>query len=278
MKLGDIVSDSAFCSIGCITSIQDIEKLEQYLLYNREVISRFPKIIVSLTKTENISFNEMVAYVDVFPKMFGNDKCFVDVRSNKGHSFGFTDLDASVMSKAKEMNVKWVVKSTNDVLLEKQIFDVEMDDDDFFYFQGHGYTGMDTYYKLDVNKAVESFKDNVYEYFFPQTNFFVIKANVDCLIESDRFNTLYTKCINDPDYKKNPTQTEYKYLLCECVLRDCVWRNKLKCKHLISKETYRQLLHTIVANRISDSSHKNIFFKECGVCHFHFADQPVLEI
>ncbi len=278
MKLKDVINDSAYCSIGCITKTEDIETLEQYLLYNRDVISKFPKIIVALTKTDNISFVDMTTYVNVFPKIFGEDKCFVDVRPNRGHTFGFTDLDKTVLSKAKELGFKWAWKSTNDILLTESIFDVEMDVAEFFFLQGHGYTGMDTYYKLNVDLAVDSFKDNGYEYFFPQTNFFVIKLDIDFLCDDLWFENLYLKCINDPDYNRNKTQTEYKYLLCEIVLRDCVVRNNLKCKHLIGKETYRTLLQTIIFNRISDSSHKNILFAECGVCHFHFADQPVIEI
>jgi hypothetical protein len=30
--------------------------------------------------------------------------------------------------------------------------------------------------------------------------------------------------------------------------------------------------------KIADSSHKNLFFSECGVCHYHFKDQDVIEI
>lgn len=278
MKLKDIINKSAYCSIGCISKKQDTETLEQYLLYNKEIISKFPKIIVALTKTDNISFNEMTEYANVFLKIFGEDKCFVDVIENKGHTFGFTNLDKTVLTKAKELGFEWAWKSTNDVLLTENVFDLEMDNAEFFFLQGHGFTGMNTYYKLNVDLAVDSFKDNDYEYFFPQTNFFVIKLNIDNLCEDVWFDNLYNKCINDPDYKINKTQTEYKYLLCECVLRDCVLRNKLKCKHLIGRESYRKLLQTIIFNKISDSSHKNIMFTECGVCHFHFSDQPVLEI
>lgn len=278
MKLKDVIHETAYCSIGCITKPQDIETLEQYLLYNKDVISKFPKIIVSLTKTDNISFNEMVSYVNVFPKIFGEDKCFVDVRNNKGHSFGFTDLDKTVLLKAKELGFKWACKSTNDVLLTEALLEVEMSDAEFFFLQGHGYTGINSYYKLNVDLAVDSFSDNGYEYFFPQTNFFIINLDIDFLCDDLWFDDLYNKCINDTDYVRNKTQTEYKYLLCEIVLRDCVIRNKLKSKHLIGKEGYRTLLNTIVHNGISDSSHKNIMFTECGVCHYHFKDQPVIEI
>jgi hypothetical protein len=277
MKFGDIVTESAFCSIGCITKKEDIDTLWGFLEYNKFVINRFEKIIVAHTKTDNITQDQLIDYNKVWLNFFG-DRCVVINRPNHGHTFGFTDLDRTVMAEAKRHSVKWMWKSTNDILLEKQIFDVEMDDASFFYFQGHGFTGLDTYYQQSVDKAVNNFLDDGYEYFFPQTNFYIIKANVDFLIEPTKFDELYTKCINDPNYNKNKTQTEYKYLLCECVLRDCVYRNKLKSKHLIGKESYRHLLETILMYKIADSSHKNIFFKECGICHFHYPNEQIIEI
>lgn len=278
MKLDRIsLYDSAFCSIGCITQEKDIETLWGFLEYNKPVINRFGKIIVAHTKTNNISDKLFQRYNQVWKEFFPNFVTIIE-RPNFGHTFGFTDLDNSVLTEAKKQGFKWVWKSTNDILLEKQIFDVEMDDADFFYFQGHGYTGLNSYYTLDVNKAVESFKDGGYQYFFPQTNFYIIKTDIDFLINHMEFNKLYNKCISDPEYINNKTQTEYKYLLCECVLRDCVYRNKLKSKHLIGKESYRQLLETILMYKIADSSHKNLFFKECGVCHFHFPNEQIIEI
>lgn len=277
MKLKDVINESAYCSIGCITKLDDIENLERYVLYNLPVISQFPKIIIAHTKTDNVTQRELNDYNNIWLKHFG-DKCIMINRKNYGHTFGFTDLDKTVIFQSKHMGYKWIWKSTNDILINETIFNVEMDDSEFFFFQGHGYTGMESYYKLDVDKAVDSFKDNGYEYFFPQTNFFITKSDIDCLCEDEWFENLYNKCINDPNYINNKTQIEYKYLLCEIVLRDCVWRNNLKCKHLIGKESYKKLIQTIIFNRISDSSHKNIFFTECGICHFHFMEQPVLEI
>lgn len=278
MKLDrTVLYDSVFCSIGCITKEEDIDTLRQYLLYNKPVISSFPQIVVAHTKLHNIEDKLLLRYDEVWEDVFPGRVQIIE-RPNHGHTFGFVDLDATVMEEAKKRGCKWIWKSTNDVLLERQIFDVEMDDAEFFYFQGHGYTGLDSYYKCNVDKAVENFKDDGYENFFPQTNFFIISSKIDFLIDPSRFKELYTKCINDPDYSKNPTQTEYKYLLCECTLRECVWRNKLKCKHLIGKESYKKLLETILTYRISDSSHKNLFFSECGVCHYHWKDQDVIEI
>lgn len=277
MKLENVVDKSAYCSIGCITKPSDIDNLKSYLLYNKPVISRFPKIVISVTKTDNITPTEMSCYVNVWEEIFGN-KVLVETRNNFGHTFGFTDLDKSVLKKCKGLGVEYVWKSTNDVLIDKSIFDFEMDDCNFFYMQGHGITGMQSYYKLDVNLAVNTFSDNGYEQFFPQTNFFITTTNTDDLIEDSVFDQKYQKCISDPDYKNNKGQIEYKYLLCESVLREFVERNKLKCKHLLSKESYRQLLNVIIQYRIADSSHKNIYFKECGVCHYHYLNEDVIEI
>ncbi len=278
MKLDQIaIYDSVFCSIGCITKEEDIETLNSYILYNKKVIDKFSKIIIAHTKLPNIEDRLFLKYNEIWKEFF-SEKVTVIKRPNFGHTFGFIDLDNTVIEESKKQGFKWVWKSTNDVLLEKQIFDIEIKDAEFLFFQGHGITVLNSYYQGDIDKAVENFKDNDYKYFFPQTNFYIIKLNIDFLIDPNRFKSLYIQCINDPDYGNNPIQTEYKYLLCECELRDCIYRNKLKCKHLISKKSYRQLLQTILEFKIADSSHKNIFFKECGVCHYHFKNQDVIEI
>jgi hypothetical protein len=278
MKLGDITVQSTFCSIGCITdSTKDIQKLEEYVTHNFSVISKFPKIIVAHTRTSNITDDSMELYNAVWKKRFG-DKCEVIERPNFGHTFGFTDLDKTVMDKSKELGYKYIWKSTNDVLLLDQIFNINMEDETFFYLQGHGIAGIDGYYKGNINDAVESFSDCGYKHFFPQTNFFITITSTDSLIDQKVFDEQYFKCISDPDYKSNAGQIEYKYLICEGVLRDFVYRNKLKTKHLISKDSYKKLIELIVYYRITDSSHKNIMFNECGICHYHFYNSDVFEI
>lgn len=277
MKLLDIVNKSTFCSIGCITKPQDIEILERYVLHNLDVISKFPKIVIAHTKTDNITQNELNEYNNIWIKHFKN-KCTVINRKNYGHTFGFTDLDRTVMFESKRTGYEWIWKSTNDVLLTEKIFDVEMEDSDFFFLQGHGTAGINLYYKNNINSAVENFKDNGYQYFFPQTNFFITNVSkTDNLIDTNKFNELYNKYINDPDYGKT-NQLEYKYMLSESVLVDFVKRNSLKCKHLLSKDSYKRLLEVILMFKIADSSHKNIFFTECGVCHFHYFNETIIEI
>lgn len=278
MKLSDIVNKSAYCSIGCITKSSDIDTLKSYLLYNEPVISKFPKIVVSVTKTENITVSEMVNYMNVWKDIFG-DKIFITARNNFGHTFGFTDLDKSVLKKSKDLGFEYAWKSTNDILVEPQIFDLDMGDGcNFFFLQGHGITGIKTYYNNNIDQAVTSFSDNGYKNFFPQTNFFITTTNTDELIDDVVFSNKYKKCISDPEYKINSIQTEYKHMLCESVLREYVERNKLNCKHLISKNNYKTLLETILYYNISDGSYKNIFFKECGICHYHFPNEEVIEL
>lgn len=277
MKLSNIVNESAYCSIGCITKLEDIDTLERFVLHNLPVISKFEKIVVAHTKTDNVSQQQLNDYNNIWTKHFG-DKCLVINRKNHGHTFGFVDLDRTVISESKKLGCKWVWKSTNDILITEAIFNVEIGDSEFLFLQGHGITGIQTYYKNDVNLATTSFKDNGYEYFFPQTNFFITKTRGDDLIKESEFDELYFKYISDPEYGKNNNQLEYKYMLAECVLRDFVKRNSLVGKHLINTETYRTLLETILFYRIADSSHKNIFFTDCGICHYHFFDKEIIEI
>lgn len=278
MKLNNIVNKSSFCSVGCIAKKEDIESLESYILYNKNVISEFPQIICAHTKVDSVSNEDFEKYNSLWTKHFGLDKTTVISKPNRGHTFGSIYLDKTVISKSKELGFEWCWKSANDILLNKNIFDVDMRDGSFFYLQGHGITGMNTYHNGIVDHAVESFSEENYEHYFPQTNFYITNIKTDDLINSDKFDELYNKCISDSEYKINKIQTEYKYALAELVLRDFSWRNNLKLRHLIGKNSYRQLINVIMDYRIADSSHKNIFFTECGICHFHFQNESVIEI
>lgn len=278
MKLKNIIDNSSYCSIGCITKPDDISTIEQYLLYNFNVISKFNKIIVALTKTDNITENELVEYSNVWTKLFGHNIVTVILKPNYGHTFGFVDLDNTVMEKSKEFGCSYTWKSTNDVLIKDTIFDVDIDDSTFLFLQGHGITGINGYYKGNTDLAVNSFKNNEYEHFFPQTNFFITSTQTDRLIESDVFFSLYTQYLNDTDIVINGSSTEYKYMIAEVVLKEFVYRNKLKSKHLIDTITYKKLLELIKQLNIADSSHKNILFDTCGICHYHYKDQVVYKI
>jgi len=277
MKLKNVVDESVYCSIGCITKADDISNLKSYLLHNKPVISQFNKIVVAHTKTDNISSQQFQFYNKVWTDLFGG-KVSLMVKQNYGHTFGFTDLDSTVINISKEFGVKYIWKSTNDSLIFEKIFDVDLDDADFLYLQGHGYVGLVNYHNLNIEEAVADLENTDYKAFFPQTNFFIIKSCIDFLIDPVEFNDLYLKCIADPDYKNNSTQAEYKYMLCESVLKECVLRNKLKKKHLISKNSYKKLLTFIRDFKVCDSSHKNILFEECGICHFHFPHEQIVEI
>lgn len=277
MKLESIINQSAFCSIGCITKPDDINVLERFVLHNFPVVSKFPKVVIAHTKTDNITQEQLNEYNNIWIKHF-RDKCIVMNRKNYGHTFGFVDLDKSVIFESKHMGYKWVWKSTNDVLITEKIFDVEMDDAEFFFLQAHGFTGIQSYYNLDVDLAVNSFKDNKYQYFFPQTNFFITNTRGDNLIDKKFFEERYNECINDPEYNTGGTQIQFKYMLAEAVLRDYVNRNFLICKHLINKESYKNLVKLIVDVRMGDSSHKNILFNECGICHYHYYESPVIQL
>lgn len=114
MKLADTIDNSIFCSIGCITEQDNILTLEEYLTYNFNVISKFNKIVIAHTKTENITNSQFGEYCNVWKKLF-NDKCIIIERPNLGHTFGFTDLDNTVINEAKRFNPTFIWKSTNDV-------------------------------------------------------------------------------------------------------------------------------------------------------------------
>lgn len=277
MFLSNLVSKSSFCSVGCISKTDDIQNLKKYIKFNENVISKFPKVIIVHTKADHISDEDFNKYNQVWFKFFG-DKVILIQRPNFGYTFGFIDLDKTAIEISKKNGFDYTWKSTNDVLITTNIFNVQKNEDEnFLFLQGHGLAGM-AKYKFNEEIATNSFKDDGYESFFPQVNFFITTTKTDELVDDKLFFDLYNKYLNDPEFSKTDRNPSYKYAACEDTLAKFVYRNKLKCKHLIGKESYKKLLKFVISFKVIDPSHKNIFFKECGICHLHFPNEQVIEI
>jgi len=121
-----------------------------------------------------------------------------------------------------------------------------------------------------------NFDKIINEDFYPQTNFYFI-------------NVLKTDYLNDKEYLNETyeyIQTVEKYngrvweyiqgWSCEDFLKNCIRRNNLSKKHLVSEKKYHTLLKWIYEQNIHDPSHKNIMVE--GICHFQYSNQHIIEI
>lgn len=266
MKLKEIVNKSVYGTTGYVGSLDDLNKLQQYILYNYNVLKEFKQVIVATNYNRDaVSWIKPITE-NIWRKYFP-DCVLLSPFENRGHNFGTADLDNLVFDYCKVNNEEWLCKSDNDVILNPEMLDIDVAEADFYYLNGIGYGGMDKY-QYDNNQIIS--KD-----FYPQTWFYFI-------------NVSKTDFINDKSYldKTFPTTKLPNYngriweyidgWSCENFLRQCIWRNNLTKWHLIEESKYRKLLDVVKMYQIHDCSHKNIMIS--GICHLQYPKQPVLDI
>jgi hypothetical protein len=265
MLLNKLINKSIYGTIGYISSQNDLELLEQYILYNLSVLKKFKQVIVA---TNYKNYPEFVnKNIQLWKKYFPN--CILlNSEINRGHNFGTADLDNMLFDWCKGNNEKWLCKSVNDIILQKSILDKEVEEADFYYLNGIGYGGM-YQYNFDFNRIIN-------EDFYPQTNFYFINVNkTDYLNNKEYLDITYGYTKNIPNYDGKIWE-HIQGWSCEDFLKQCVGRNNLKKYHLIPQNKYFTLLETIKNFNTHDPSHKNIMIG--GVCHFHYPNEKVIEI
>ena len=258
-----LINKSVYGTIGYIGSLNDIELLEQYIIYNLFILKEFKQIIVTTNYSDlSLIENNKQLWVKYFP-----DCILLDSKINRGPAFGTADLDDLMFDYCKKNSIGWLCKSANDIIIQDKILNKEINEADFYYLNGIGAGGM---VKYDFN-----FDRIINEDFYPQTNFYFMNiSKCDYLNDKEHITDIYNKVqtISNYDHKA----WEYGFKSCETLLSECIKRNNLKKEHLIPEEKYISLLHSIKQYNIHDCSHKNIMIE--GICHFHFPEQNVLYI
>ena len=263
MNLKQIINQSIYGTIGYISSQNDLDLLEQYILYNLPTLKEYKQVVVAT----NYSDLELIESNSQLWKKYFPECVLLDSKTNRGHNFGTADLDNMLFDYCKENNIEWLCKSANDVLIQESILNIPIKQADFYYLEGIGYGGL-VECNFDFNK--------IQKYFFPQTNFYFINVyKVDYLNDASHLDKTYQYTQTIPDY--NGKIWEYvEGWSCELFLRQCVERNKLLKYHLVSQEKFHTLIKIIKEHVIHDSSHKNIMIE--GICHFQYSNQPIIEI
>lgn len=264
MNLKQLINKSFYGTISYISFQDDLDLLEQYILFNLPVLKEFKNVIVA---TNYKTYPEFVEENTQLWKRYFPNCIIIDLEINRGHNFGTADLDDAIFDYCKENNIEWLCKSANDVVFEESILNKEIKEADFYYMNGIGYGGM-IKYNFDFNRIIN-------EDFYPQTNFYFINIfKTDYLNDEDHITEIYNKVQTIPDY--NGRAWEYGFRSCETLLKECIERNNLSKYSLISEEKYRILLQIVKDNHIHDSSHKNIMIEE--ICHFPYFKQQIIKI
>lgn len=263
MLLKELINKSWYGTIGYIAKEEDLDVLEQYILFNLPVLKEFRGIVIATNYKDGYQAENTALWKKYFPE------CVVlDNTLNRGHNHGYTDLDNLVFDYCKENKVEWLCKSANDVIFEESILNKEVGEADFYYLNGIGFGGM-VNYNFDLDRIIQ-------EDFYPQTNFYFINMEkTDYLNNKNYLDETYSYIKSIKDY--NGKIWEYiQGWSCEDFLKECILRNKLTKEHLISEEKYRILLEAVKQNQIHDSSHKQIMVD--GICHFPYPAQQIIKI
>lgn len=264
MNLKQLINKSVYGTIGYITSKDDLNLLEQYIVYNLPVLKEFKQIIVA---TNYKTYPNLIEENTQLWKKYFSNSIILDSKINRGHQIGTADLDNIIFDYCKENNIKWLCKSANDIILQKELLNKKIKNTDFYYLSSVGLGGLQ-HYNFDKQKLIDND-------FTPQTNFYFINVSkTDYLNDKENLNkvwNLISKSDNDKEKK-----WEFGLKSCEYQLHLCVNRNKLSKFNLIPLNKFLSLLDIIINYNIHDGSHKNIMIE--NICHFHFPNQPIIEI
>jgi hypothetical protein len=261
MNSKHLINKSTYGTIGYISSINDLEVLESYIIHNLPVLKEFKQILIATNYSNDFQNENTQLWKKYFP-----DCVLIDSEINRGHNFGTADLDNLIFDYCKDNNIKWLCKSSNDVILTKDILDINIEEKDFYYLNGISYED------LVLNDF--NFEKIYNEHFYPQTNFYLIDVSkCDYLNNYEYLNKTYYYSKTIPNY--NGKIWEYiKGWSCENFLKECISRNNLKTEYLLDKDTHNKLCSTLNLHKIGDPSHKNIMIK--GICHFQYPNKEVL--
>lgn len=249
--------------MGYISSQDDIDLLEQYILYNHPILIEFKQIVISTNYGSPLQEENTKMWKKYFPNCV-----LIDSKINRGHNHGYIDLENLIFDWCKENHEEWLCKVSNDVIIQEYILDKQVEEADFYYLNGIGVGGM-VKYDFDFDRILN-------EDFYPQGNFYILNVSkCDYISDKTYMDETYEYIQSLPDY--NGKIWEYiEGWTCEDFLKQCIERNNLSKHHLIPKEKYRILLQVIKDYNIHDCSHKNIMIE--GICHFQNNNQQIIEI
>lgn len=260
-KIKDLIPDSIFCCIGYCDE-KHLQYLENYILHNKFLLDLFNKIVVFYNGDSNSYYKSC----EIWRKYY--KYCNIhQLVINKGHTFGTMDLDNNCISWCKDEKEKYIFKSTSDIIFFPQFLEKEIPEADFYYLNGVGFATTHKY-ELNWNKLIE-------EHFFPQTNFYIIKNNIDYLNPKEEVDAIYELQQKYPN--KRPWELKQGFES-ETMLKNCVERNNLTKYHLIPDDKFINLLYIISYNCVHDSSHKNIELTDPGICHLHYPENTVYSV
>lgn len=273
MNIKNIIPDSVLCIISTFSGQESIEKAKRFIAFNRDVMSEFSVINLVFNSSEDAEMHLCKDFIQVYKDEFKSINCIYRL-SNDGHMFGTLDLDEMCLWYAKSSGKKYLWKSTEDVIMRKELLDVDISEGkSFYYVPGFSYETLQLAGSINnLHKHYEDF------YFAPQTNFFIVEtASLDKLygfdVQAKKEAYSYQK-EKYPGLK--PWDMKFpdgiKFGLEDLLGSEC---KSLTKECLLSEAGFKDLCQHVLLHKESDPSHKNIYLYKIGVCHYHHYKENV---
>jgi hypothetical protein len=267
MTLESILPQSLFATIATIDK-DSAEKFYGYYKHNQGMVSRFDNILLVANMADNCTAESLQEFIEMFLEIYPNAQYKV-LNENNFHMFGTIDLDEECLRYCKSKGLKYLWKSTHDVLHTDVIFNKVYETlPDFLYLPGFS---LETLMEADMMNL--DFVTHYEEYLLsPQTNFFILDVTkVTNLYGYDIFTkkSQYLEVLKTSP-KLKPWDMRFSdgiKFACEDHLAVTV--KSLTKANLLSDTSFYKLCQHVLVHKVADPSHKQIFLTEVGVGHMH---------
>jgi hypothetical protein len=276
-KLNNIISNSIFASIGTLLDKNSLSLFSAYFNFNKNFIEKFPLVIYAFNGDEET----INVASDIIKQL--NTETKISVTKNLGHTFGTFLLDNAIFQEASKHPYDYVWKFSNDVIIDNPILEYPIEDADFYYINNIGYISLD--YENEPERPKYS-KENLLQsaldqsYFYPQTNYYIIKNNISFYPDIE---TIYSLKKQYDIIKNHNPNIQPWHAIYECdsenMLKKTVINNNLKKFYLLDSVDTKLVIDYVYETKNYDGSHKNVLYTKLGnLCHLHYPQHPVYMI
>jgi hypothetical protein len=276
--LNQIINKSIFSSIGTLLDGYGLSLFKMYLDFNKPFIEKFSQAIYAFNGDEKI----INLATQSLEKLNTNIK--IITTENLGHTFGTFLLDNAIFQTAAQYpEYSYIWKFSNDVITEPFITDREVELADFYYINNIGYISLDWINEPERPKYTkESLLQAVMDksYFYPQTNYYIIKNHINFYPNKD---TIYSLKKEFDEIKSTHPNIHPWHAIHECdsenMLKKTVIQNNLSTHYLLDEQDTKKIIEYVDQTKNYDGSHKNVLYSQLGnLCHLHYPNHPVCVI
>jgi len=273
ISLKNIVSKSLIAFVDTLEDTRSVGRAWEFAKYNSAWVEEFDTVVYSVNGDKE--------YIEGFRSEIDNilrkPKVEILESENLGHTFGTFDNDRKIFDYSKNKDYEYIWKFSNDTIAQTSIFDIQIDESkDFFYINNIGYAAL-----ADTTKKQLAANIKDQSYFYPQTNYYIIKNKISNWHPSYQ-ETIDLKSKFQEKYKENPGITPWEAIRncdCESFLAKTIKENNLQTSHLLSDIETENIVDFVYTYKVVDGSHKNIMYNNIGgLCHYHIINHPVANI